>query len=90
MLDETHISSFIINTNPPHLQAVCSSLTRINTIEIACLDSDSGKIVIVIEACSLNSVNRCIEQIKFWQGVMSVTLIYHHAEHSQRLEESII
>lgn len=87
--DEVHISSLIVQSFPEHFDSVCSHIASIDETEIAVSDASKGKIVMLIEAPSMQATTTIIDQIKFIPGVIGLSMVYHHAEPTSTLEEHL-
>lgn len=88
-MTEIHISSLIIQAPQAHFSALQSLLTQFPRLEIAAIDTTKGKIIVVVEASSLRELDQMMATIKDLEGVITVTLVYHHVEQQSALEEDI-
>ncbi len=89
MANESHISSVIVLIKPHYIERFTSTISSISNLEITITDHTQGKVIVVIEAPSTKLTQNYIEMIKECDGVMSVIMVYHHAEETKFLEEQI-
>lgn len=86
MSDEVHIASLIVHARPGRFDAVRQALLDESGIEIPATDG-YGKLVITLEAAGIAELSRRIEWINQIDGLISSTLVYHHCETAEALEE---
>jgi len=77
---EVHISSLVVHVRPGHLQTVKSNIERLPGVEIHG-ESDSGKLVVVLETQNQSYITDVIEQINYFEYVLSTALVYHQIEY---------
>ena len=92
-MDETvHISSLVVQIQPRNLDALkeqCQEYTsREAKIEIAAVDP-AGKVVVLLETPTRQPIVDIIEWLQLREGVLSVSMVYHHAESIVELEREV-
>lgn len=88
-MTEVHISSLIIQAPQTYFSALQSTLGQFPRLEIAAIDAAKGKIIVVFEANTLLELDQMMATIKDLEGVITVTLVYHHVDQQSALEEDI-
>ena len=76
---EVHISSMVVQAMPDYLQAVKSDIEKLPGAEIHG-ESESGKLVVVLESQTQTYITDVIEKIRDIDHVLSTALVYHHIE----------
>ncbi len=76
---EVHISSMVVLANPNGLQSVKNNIESLQGVEIHG-ESDSGKLVVVLESDSQTHITDVIEKINNFRHVLSTSLVYHQIE----------
>ncbi|EKV29472.1 hypothetical protein C882_0294 [Caenispirillum salinarum AK4] len=88
MKDCVHISSAIIHAQPHTADAVCERITRtMPGVEIPV--AEGGKLVATLETETEHAIVERLDAIALMDGVMSVSLIYHHFEPLDALERDV-
>lgn len=92
-MDETvHISSLIVQIQPRNidaLQAQCLEYASVEArVEIAAADP-AGKVVVLLETPSRRHIVDFIDWLQLLEGVLSVSMVYHHAESIAELEREV-
>src|SRR5690554_3108463 len=92
-MDETvHISSLVVQIQPRNIDALkvqCLEYTsREASIEIAATDP-AGKVVVLLETLSRRHIVDFIDWLQLRKGVLSVSMVYHHAESIAELEREV-
>ena len=85
MNDELHIASFIVQARPDALAAVRAAVHGLPQAEIAACEG--GKAIVLIEAPDSHSVMAAIDALRAVAGVLTVNLVYHHADASEWLAQ---
>ncbi|MEZ5446428.1 MAG: chaperone NapD [Gammaproteobacteria bacterium] len=88
MNEEIHIASLIVHTRPGRADAVRARLLEEPGIEVPAADGH-GKLVVTVEAAGIAEMSRRMEWINQIEGLLSSTLVYHHSETAEALEEVI-
>ncbi len=78
---EIHISSLVVHARPDHLQTVKNNIELLPGAEVHG-ESDSGKLVVVLETQNQCYITDVIEQINNLEYVLSTALVYHQIEYS--------
>ena len=76
---EIHIAGVLIHARPQHADDVCTAVSLLPQAEISHRMAD-GRIVAVLEARSARGVVQQLDGIRALPGVLSVALVYQHAE----------
>ena len=76
---EVHISSMVVLVSPDGLQSVKTSIEALPGAEIHG-ESESGKLVVVLESDSQTHITDIIEKINNFEHVLTTSLVYHQIE----------
>ena len=76
---EVHISSMIVLASPNGLQSVKNAIETLHGVEIHA-ESDSGKLVVVLESDSQTYTTDVIDKINNFEHVLSTSLVYHQID----------
>ena len=76
---ELHISSMVVHARSEHLAGVKRGIEQLPGAEIHG-ESDSGKLVVVLETKDQGYITDTIEKINNFEHVLSTALVYHHIE----------
>ncbi len=76
---EVHISSMVVLANPNGLQSVKNDIENLHGVEIHG-ESESGKLVVVLESDSQTHTTDVIEKINNFDHVLSTSLVYHQID----------
>lgn len=86
MKDCVHISSAVIHARPETAEAVQARIERDMTgVEIPA--AEGGKLIATLETESEHDIVERLDAIALMDGVLSVSLIYHHFEPLDALEK---
>lgn len=77
---EVHISSIVVHVSPDFLRGVKNNIEHLPGAEIYG-ESDSGKLVVVLESQNQTYITDVIDKINGFEHVLSVALVYHQIEH---------
>lgn len=83
-----NISGIVVHAHPQHQALVTTALGKLPGVEIHAASPDH-KLVVTIEADDDRSTTDCFETIRQLPGVLSASMVYHHFEDSQSLEQEI-
>jgi len=83
---EVHISSIVVHTRPNHLAFVKNNIKHLPGAEIHA-ESDSGKLVVVLETQNQGYITDTIEKINNFEHVLNTALVYHQIEYLDPLRE---
>ena len=86
--DEEHIVSVILHGRPEHRLAIELAMDTLAGVERVVQD-ELGKYVLVIGAPTARQVMQQIEALQTIEGVLSATLVAHHTEASEYLNQEI-
>jgi len=86
MDDEVHIASFIVHHRPEALPALEALADTMSGLDIAV--RDTGRLILLHESAGTRDLLGCIDAVQAVPGVISVNLVYHHAEPASALEQS--
>ncbi len=82
---EVHISSMVVHARPDGLQSLKNKIEALPGTEIHG-ESDSGKLVVVLESDHEAHITETIDKISQFKQVLSTTLVYHQIEQSEPRE----
>ncbi|MBL8642868.1 MAG: chaperone NapD [Rhodospirillaceae bacterium] len=78
MSDDIHIASFLVH-HRPEADALIDQLTLIwGGLEVAA--RDQGRSILLHEVDDTRTMLDCMDAVQSLPGVISVNLVYHHAE----------
>lgn len=83
-----NISGIVVHAHPQHQALVSAALAQLPGVEIHATSPDH-KLVVTIEADDDRATTDCFETIRQLPGVLSASMVYHHFEDSQSLEQEI-
>lgn len=87
MNTEWHIASFIVTARQERMAAVIDAALKLPQTELAA--QDSSKLVLVLEGAHRGELMDRIDTLRDIEGVITVNLVYHHAEDKNALEEEM-
>lgn len=87
MNTEWHIASFIVTARPERIAAVIDAALKLPQTELAA--QDGSKLVLVLEGEHRGELMDRVDTLRDLEGVITVNLVYHHAEDKNALEEEI-
>lgn len=79
MPEVLNISSLVVQARPEYMADVTKAIEQLPGAEIPVSDP-MGKIVVVLELEGDRVLSERIDQIQKMAGVLSASLVYHHAE----------
>jgi nitrate reductase NapD len=79
MIGELHIASLVVRCRPERMTAVRNAIAALPGAEIPAEDA-VGKLVVTLEGTSEHAIRRQLDTIGALPGVLSATLVAHHAE----------
>lgn len=85
MVDEVHIASFIVHHQPSAMAPVERLVGDMPGAEIAA--REGGRCILLHECDSPRELIACMDAVQAIAGVISVNLIYHHAEPRAALDD---
>lgn len=87
MRDEVHIASFIVHHRPDASASVDNLVAGMPGAEIAA--RESGRCILLHECDSPRDLIACMDAVQAVAGVVSVNLVYHHAESRTALDAPV-
>ena len=86
--DEEHIVSVILHGRPEHRTAIERATDTALGVERVVQD-ELGKYILVISAPTARQVMQQIEALQAVEGVLSATMVAHHTEEAEFLNQEI-
>jgi nitrate reductase NapD len=86
MSREVHITSLLIHVRPSGLEPLVAALQGLQGVEIHARDP-AGKLVLVLETAHERHIVETIDFIEQQQGVLAVSMSYHHVERADLLAQ---
>ncbi|CAH0991491.1 Chaperone NapD [Sinobacterium norvegicum] len=86
--DEWHIASLIVSVKPDFLPSVQQVFNNHNNASVEAAD-DKGKLVVVIEADSTQSLAQITDEIRLTEHVIDSQLVYHQIADKNTLHQEI-
>ena len=84
-----NISSILIVASSSKLPQIVESLNLLDALEVYHIDSESGKIVAVLEADSVDEEVARLESIKTLPGVLYAEMVCHYFDSTTSVVESL-
>ncbi|QQA77753.1 chaperone NapD [Pectobacterium parmentieri] len=75
-----HVCSVVVHVNTERMAAVSDTLEKLPNVEVAASDSDTGKMAVVLESDSEDTLLKHIASIRELTGVLAVSLVYHQLD----------
>ncbi|ACX88468.1 chaperone NapD [Pectobacterium parmentieri] len=75
-----HVCSVVVHVNTERMAAVSDALEKLPNVEVAASDSDTGKMAVVLESDSEDTLLKHIASIRELTGVLAVSLVYHQLD----------
>lgn len=88
MDEKVHISSLIVQIMPQNIDALKAQCLAYERVEIPAVDP-AGKLIVLIEAPSQRHIVDFIDWLQQREGVLSVSMVYHHTESIAELEREV-
>jgi periplasmic nitrate reductase NapD len=79
MIGELHIASLVVRCHPERIPALKGAIAALPGAEVPAEDA-AGKLVVTLEAGSEHALREQLEAVGALPGVLSATLVVHHAE----------
>ncbi|BBI60817.1 chaperone NapD [Vreelandella sulfidaeris] len=83
-----HISSLLVQLQPERIETISERCLAFDQAEIHATDP-CGKMILVLETPGQQEILEFIDWLQSEKGVLSVSLVYHHVESAQELEQEI-
>jgi periplasmic nitrate reductase NapD len=87
MNTEWHIASFIVTARLERIAAVIDAALKLPQTELAA--QEGSKLVLVLEGAHRGELMDRVDSLRDLDGVITVNLVYHHAEDKNALEEEM-
>lgn len=87
MNTEWHIASFIVTARLERIAAVIDAALKLPQTELAA--QEGSKLVLVLEGAHRGELMDRVDTLRDLEGVITVNLVYHHAEDKNALEEEM-
>ncbi|MBA5601296.1 chaperone NapD [Pectobacterium aroidearum] len=75
-----HVCSVVVHVNTTQMAAVGEVLATLPNVEVGASDSDTGKMAVVLESDSEDTLLKQIASIRELTGVLAVSLVYHQLD----------
>jgi periplasmic nitrate reductase NapD len=86
-MSELHIASFIVMVRPEREASIVQAIQSLPQTEVVV--HENGRIVLVMEGEHRGEMMDRVDAIQALDGVITVNLVYHHAEEKASLEEEL-
>ncbi|AGW93289.1 MULTISPECIES: chaperone NapD [Cupriavidus] len=86
--DEWHIAGIVVHALPASLARVRTAIEAITGAEVHAA-SDTGKLVVTIEAPTSRAIAAHLTYLHQLEGVLSAALVYQHNEDAEAMNEEI-
>ncbi len=86
--DNVHISSLLVQLQPERIEAISERCQAFDHVEVHATDPQ-GKMVLVLETSDQQEIVEFIDWLQREKGVLSVSLVYHHVESAQALDQEL-
>ncbi len=90
MISEIHITSVVVHASPATALSVVDSINESSVASVALSDTETGRIVVLLESPSMKIIDDAIQQFRSMTGVFSVAMIYHQVEAPDQLNETLV
>lgn len=87
MSKEWHIASFIVTARPERVAAIIDAALKLPLTELAV--QEGPRMVLVMEGEHRGEIMDRVDVLRDLEGVITVNLVYHHAEDKDSLEEEL-
>jgi periplasmic nitrate reductase NapD len=87
MHNEWHIASFIVMARPERAVDIVDFIVKLPQTELAA--QEGGRLVLVMEGARRGDIMDRIDALRDLDGVITVNLVYHHAEDKDSLDEEV-
>ncbi|MBG6244431.1 nitrate reductase [Candidatus Symbiopectobacterium sp. 'North America'] len=83
-----HVCSLVVHAHTQNTASVAATVGALPNVEVAVCDSNSGKMAVVLESDSENTLLTHIASIREVAGVLAVSLVYHQLDEQPQGEET--
>jgi periplasmic nitrate reductase NapD len=84
--DEVHIASCVVTIRSAMLTLTRMKIELIGTVEIAA-DDQCGKLIVLIEGTCTQDLLAVMDRIRRLPNVLSIDMVYQHAEPRSQMED---
>ncbi|MES0299344.1 chaperone NapD [Citrobacter sedlakii] len=74
------VCSLIVQAKGEHLKDISARVNAFSGCEVAVSDTESGQLIVVVEAEHSETLMQTIESVRNVAGVLAVSLVYHQQE----------
>jgi nitrate reductase NapD len=86
---EWHIASLVVYTAPRHTEHIAGLVAQLANAEVHALSTETGKLVVTLEAAIGEELLAQISHIQHIDGVFSAALVYQCADTLQSMNEEM-
>lgn len=83
-----HVCSLVVHAHAQNTASVAATVGALPNVEVAACDSKSGKMAVVLESDSEDTLLKHIASIREVAGVLAVSLVYHQLDEQPQGEET--
>lgn len=83
-----HVCSLVVRAHPERLAEVSATLSSLPGCDVAVSDIASGKLAVVLESDSEESLLKQMASVRDLAGVLAVSLVYHQFDEQIQGEET--
>ncbi|MCC5882663.1 MAG: chaperone NapD [Halomonas sp.] len=88
MDDNVHISSLVVQVKPQSVDSIKAQCCAREGVDVPAVDP-VGKLVVLLELPSQRYIVEFIDWLQAREGVISVSMVYHHVESRLALEQEV-
>ena len=75
-----HVCGLVVQARPEAVPAVADALAAMPETEVAAIEQEKGKLVVVMQSEDSNALLDRIESARNVAGVLAVSLVYHQQD----------
>ncbi|MBI0276816.1 chaperone NapD [Hafnia alvei] len=75
-----HVCGLVVQAKPEAVPAVAEALAAMPETEVAAIEQEKGKLVVVMQSEDSNALLDRIESARNVAGVLAVSLVYHQQD----------
>lgn len=88
MEENMHISSLVAQVKPQLIESLKAQCCAREGVDVPAVDP-LGKMVVLLELPSQRLIVEFIDWLQEREGVLSVSMVYHHVESMQELQQEV-
>ena len=88
MNSESHIASFVVRADVARMDRICTEIEAKSGISVHTRDP-SGKLIVTAETDNEQAIVSCLGDLQNIAGVFTASLVYHHCEDANTLNEEL-